>query len=316
MKRIIITFALLFIVVAFTASGALQSERLSVEPGPDEQMITVYFPAGDMSGFNEPALRPERRLIKKAADADELSRLVLEELIKGPVDSSLRGVFSGGSGVKWVSLAMGWAGIGLSGGFAYPDPPEITLGKYCIVLSLAQSLAETITLREISLYMNDMLVKNEDSPSGILSPQDVVLGMTDKPISYRLTLFYPNDDSSALLSQTRNVEISTSLRVEDYIMQELMQPSDDSMPMVVPEEAELLSLSTDYGICHVDFSAEFAEVLGRTPRRARAVIYSIVNSLCGSESVQRVRISVEGESDMRIGGTDISGYLTVAEALY
>jgi len=63
------------------------------------------------------------------------------------------------------------------------------------------------------------------------------------------------------------------------------------------KDSEIYSVATRNGVCYLDFSKEFN--LEHLDIDDKVAIYSIVNSLCELSNVSRVKISVDGVSDIK-----------------
>ena len=69
-------------------------------------------------------------------------------------------------------------------------------------------------------------------------------------------------------------------------------------PTVTPA-TKILGVTIKDGICYLNLSAEFLTI--SYPVSEEMVIYSLVNSLTELPNVNKVQISIDGESDMYFG---------------
>ena len=60
----------------------------------------------------------------------------------------------------------------------------------------------------------------------------------------------------------------------------------------LPNGIKLLGISTKEGVCYVNLSETFLDTM--TDVSAEATLFSIVNSLCGVDSIKKVQILVNG----------------------
>ncbi len=110
-----------------------------------------------------------------------------------------------------------------------------------------------------------------------------------------LTLYFASIDGKSLVPVTKTVYIMNNVTAEKTIIEQLMQGYED-LRNPIPNQAVLLSVSTNEGICLVNFDGGFLEQDYTVSEEV--VIYSIVNSLCELTTVNKVQISVNGETDL------------------
>ena len=86
--------------------------------------------------------------------------------------------------------------------------------------------------------------------------------------------------------------------VEKFIIDRLMKsPADQTLKSPLPSDLKLISVTTKDGICYVNFDSTFLEeALGVTPE---VQLYSVVNSLVELPYVNKVQISINGETDRK-----------------
>ena len=73
-------------------------------------------------------------------------------------------------------------------------------------------------------------------------------------------------------------------------------PSGSDLKETIPKGTKLLSVSIKDGICYLNFDEGLRKIVsGVTPE---VVIYSIVNSVIESGAVNKVQISINGDSNI------------------
>jgi germination protein M len=71
-------------------------------------------------------------------------------------------------------------------------------------------------------------------------------------------------------------------------------PSDSSVFATLPADMKLLNVSVNNGVCYVNLDSSFLTEMVNVS--SEIPIYSIVDSLCDLESVDSVKIMVNGDS--------------------
>ena len=116
----------------------------------------------------------------------------------------------------------------------------------------------------------------------------------------RLRLYFANADGTALVATNRTMAYNTNISLERLVVEQLLAgPGPDVADVVYPvmnPNTKIVSVSVRDGICYVNFDENF---LNQTYNVSSEVaIYSIVNSLGELTSVNRVQISINGETDI------------------
>ena len=87
-----------------------------------------------------------------------------------------------------------------------------------------------------------------------------------------------------------------------------VRPVIDTVTLVpvLPQDIKLLSAETKDGVCFVNFSADFISKISGGTTQENLALYSIVNSLCELDKVNKVQILVEGKKPASLGSVDLS----------
>jgi germination protein M len=109
------------------------------------------------------------------------------------------------------------------------------------------------------------------------------------------TLYFATKNGKKLKPVVRTVHAMSNVSSERTVMEQLMETDAKSgCRSVIPKDTRLVSTSTVDGLCLVVFDEGFMKQ--NYSVREDVVIYSIVNSLCELPNVNKVQISVKGES--------------------
>ena len=112
-----------------------------------------------------------------------------------------------------------------------------------------------------------------------------------------LQLYFANEDATDLVVEERVVEVDANQAREKTILEQLIVgPQEEGHYSTVPTETKIkdVTVTTD-GICYVNLSQEFVTKHNGGSTGELLTVYSIVNSLCEQQAVDKVQFLVEGE---------------------
>ena len=160
----------------------------------------------------------------------------------------------------------------------------------------------------VEIYVGgEPLTKSTGEPFGLMHRSNMVVNadIDAEPTNATriLKLYFANEDASALVAEERSVEVNPNQPVEKYVMEQLiMGPSEDSHVATVPTETKIRDIQTADGICYVDLSQEFVSKHSGGSTGEMLTVYSIVNSLCELDEVEKVQFLIEGEKQIEYKG--------------
>lgn len=181
---------------------------------------------------------------------------------------------------------------------------EELLCRAAFVLTLTQ----IDNIEYVTFTINDMplmYIDNTKESVGPMKAEDFVdickasnsVNFVNK---YEMKIYYLNKDMTGLVAVDCTKLNNKSASVEKMIIEKLIQGPDKNSGYVrtLPEDAKLLSVMTKDGICYVNFAKGFLD--GKVDCSPELEVYSIVNSLCELSYVNKVSISVAGETDVTL----------------
>ena len=116
----------------------------------------------------------------------------------------------------------------------------------------------------------------------------------------RLRLYFANEDGTALIATNRTMAYNTNISMERLVVEQLLSgPGADVADVVYPTinpNTKLLGITVRDGVCYVNFDEGFLTQPYNVS--TDVAIYSIVNSLAELNNVNRVQISVNGETGL------------------
>jgi spore germination protein GerM len=125
------------------------------------------------------------------------------------------------------------------------------------------------------------------------------------------TLYFAQADYRYLVPEIQEATLSDNESQETYVLRQLMEgPQTEGLLSVIPEHTELLGLTTEDGVCTVNFSSDFYENAPEDVYEAYTTIFGVVNTLTELEGVNSVQILIDGSIVDSYGGFQISQPLT------
>lgn len=111
-----------------------------------------------------------------------------------------------------------------------------------------------------------------------------------------LTLYFSNESGDGLVKEIReDVYYSSNVSLEKLIMEQLLEgPGISGAKSAIPEGTKLVTVSVVDGVCYVNLDETFKNQNYKI--NEAVVIYSIVDSLSELPTINKVQISVNGDT--------------------
>jgi len=135
------------------------------------------------------------------------------------------------------------------------------------------------------------------SPSNPTDTSDTTVP-TGHPV--KLTLYFPNQEATALVPVERTVNISDQATIKATFEELAKPPAGVYSPL--PTGTKLLDAKVENGIATVNLSREFQQNFGGGSAGEQMTLFSIVNSLTTLPDVTGVQFLLEGEKHEAILG--------------
>lgn len=113
-----------------------------------------------------------------------------------------------------------------------------------------------------------------------------------------LTLYFTNITGTEFVTEERVVEVNANQAREKTVLEQLISgPLEEGFFATVSPNLKVQEVkTTDDGICYVTFNQEFlTHPSANNIVTEKMAVYSIVNSLCALDEVEKVQFLVEGE---------------------
>lgn len=114
----------------------------------------------------------------------------------------------------------------------------------------------------------------------------------------KLTLYLANESGDSLKTVSRSVVYNSNVSMERLVMEQLLAgplENEKAYPTINPD-TKLISVNVKDGVCYVDLDSMFLTQIYNVT--AEVTIYSIANSLAELSNVNKVQISVNGDTSV------------------
>ncbi len=229
-------------------------------------------------------------------DTEQLLGELAGQLLTSPADTEYQPVLTEKTMLLGMKKNDNVLYLDFSKEYNSMEPIREILCRAAFVKTLTQ--AEGVEFVNISCEGQPKL-DSAGNPVGALGKSDFVEGVTDIN-SYEqaeLTLYFSNQEGTALIPETRTVVHSANTSLERLVVEQLVAgPSDDGANPVIPKETRILNISVAENICYVNFDSNFLAGVPNTSEKL--AVYAIVDSLTELQTVNKVQITVNGSQDI------------------
>ena len=117
-------------------------------------------------------------------------------------------------------------------------------------------------------------------------------------------LYYSDNQGTGLHKETRTLPYDDAHNPEAVLRELFKGTQNTDFTNVVPDTVKINSCTVKSGVCTVDLSIDFIEIQGTAAQEM--AMYSIVNTLCEMEEVDKVQYLIEGEKVELFGYFDLA----------
>lgn len=183
------------------------------------------------------------------------------------------------------------------------NPIREVLGRAAVVRTLTQiDGIDTITFS----VQNEALTDAMGIPVGVMTADSFIDNAGQEINAYTesvFSLYFANERGDGLVEVSREVVYNSNISMERQVMEELIRGpkkdgetgSEPGYPTINPA-VTILSVTVKDRVCYVNLSREFLTPVYDVT--SQTVLYSIVNSLVELPGVNKVQISIEGNTDV------------------
>ena len=244
----------------------------------------------------------ENRLVGRAATftgQTQLSQVqdALQQMRQVPVGESLQPALPEEVQVLHTALEAGQVVVDLSAEYLTLE----TGGQMFLRGGVVWTLTSLPFVDEVQFFVEgEPMLRPNGEAYGALSRENLIIDpvIDAEPTNARrvLTLYFAAAEGFGLVEEERTVEVNPNQALEQYVMEELIRgPQQEGHRATVPSATTIRSIETADGTCYVDLSASFVTSHAGGAQEDALTVYSIVDSLCALEDVDRVQFLIEGE---------------------
>lgn len=231
-------------------------------------------------------------------DSSELTDKLLEQMSLPPDDIGLVETIRNFS-VQSYNIENGQLTIDVSENYKNLIPTTEILVRGALVRTLAQ--IDGVEKVKIDVH-GEELVDSLGFAVGAMSASQFVDNAGNEINSYeaiRIALYFSNADGTGLAKVNRTLEYNTNISTEKLVIEQLIEgPVTTGMRACINPQTEVINVTIKDGTGYVSFDDTFLTLPdGITPEMA---VYSVVNSLSELPGVNRVQISIDGESNVAL----------------
>ncbi|MCI8484268.1 MAG: GerMN domain-containing protein [Lachnospiraceae bacterium] len=233
----------------------------------------------------------------KAKGSQEMIQEFLGELFRNIEHPDYRRAVP--KGVKLESWKLDNSQLYLYFNSAYMEMDNVSevLGRAALVRTLTQ--VEGVEC--ISFYVADSpLMDANGTLIGLMTAESFIENPGEQINTIQtnsITLYFSNKEGTGLIPEVQEVHYSSNISLEKLVMEQLLKgPKGKGARSAIPDGTKLVSVSVLDGVGFVNLNEGF---LNQNYEIAEpVVIYSIVNSLAELPNINKVQISVNGDSNL------------------
>lgn len=274
----------------------------------DNEVFTakLYFMNENFTSICE-----EERAIKYDYEA-ELPNLVLDALKNGPEESVNKPFIS--KQTEWtVTKNDSSLIVDFTQDFLTTDNSKNLLATYAVV----KSLCSIDGVSEVKVTVDGgELVTPDNSRIDFLTDKDINLETDTVTSENRNIKLYFATEEGTLAEEWRNIKITDTVPVEQYVVNELVKgPTNTSLKPVLSTDTKLISVEVTDGTAYINMTQGFIDKHKGTPEKETLSVYSIVNSVTAIDGVNNVQFLIEGKKEQGFDTIDLTRQLS-EESVY
>ena len=255
--------------------------------------ISVYFKDAQKLELCEEKVKLDR----KDMSLEEKAVFAIKTLIKGPSDEKHDPVISKNTELINIEIVNKVATVNFTEQYYDKKGADELLLRNAI----RKTLCSIKGIEKVVIQVEGVNISNSEGKEiPPLGDEDYV----DPENTQReaVKLYFPNSDGTSLGSEIRNIEVQNMPSLEKAVVTELLDgPKDKSLSKALPEGTKLIDIETKDKVCYVTFSKEFINNASSGSSETTMILYSVVNSLCELDTVDSVKILIEGKTNAEFG---------------
>ncbi|MDE6387664.1 MAG: GerMN domain-containing protein [Lachnospiraceae bacterium] len=247
---------------------------------------------------NEETKTLTREYTSETKDPEALLGELFAQLKKIPSKLEYEAPLSNGFNLLGYTLDNGQLTLNFDEHYKDMDTTKEVLVRAAIVRTVTQ-------VPEISYVsftvQGELLADSSGNAIGTMSKDTFIDNAGNEINAYEkvnLRLYFATEDGTGLVEESRrNVVYSSNISLEKLVVEKLIEgPMSEGAYPVVNPTTKIVSVTTKDGICYVNLSEDFLSQPYNTS--ADVTVYSITNSLVELSNVNKVQITVNGDTNI------------------
>lgn len=226
---------------------------------------------------------------------DEPTSELLRALLRAPTSPDLTSPFPKGTALLSEEQKDGVLTLNFSKEYGDLTGVQLTLANGAVVLTMTQ-------LQQVSgvviLSAGESVLPRQTQQ--LLTAKDFDLsGMSADPISFKATLFFPSEDGSTVLQESRTLQASTTTQTGTIqaVLNALCAGSDRTgAAAYLPATTDGVSVELEKKVCRLTLPDQWAQALLDENGNANLAAWALSASLTELEEVDQVRFYHHGTS--------------------
>lgn len=278
-KRTVILACMLLLLIGLTGCNQ----------GKQEGGYVVYYLNTDIT-----------RIMPKSVDLNAVSgKEMIDELLQAlqsnPEDTGMRQTIPKSIKVLGVNTTSYQIIVDFSKEYYDLTPTEEILTRAAI----AKTLLQVKEYQYVMFTVESMPLKNANGFTVGSMNTDSFVENPGQQINSKqqttLTLYFASKAGSELVRENRVVRYSSNISMEKLVMEQLFEgPKNADCQATIPVGTKLIKVSVVDGICYVNMDETFLNQ--NMEITEEVVLYSIVDSLTALSGVDKVQISINGDT--------------------
>lgn len=283
-KKKILLIAVLAVVL-FSACGQQKGKS-------DGETYKMYYVNHDETGvlFNE--------YTTETTDRDELLQEFLQQMETGSEKLEYRAPLSGTFNLLNTSISEGQLVLNFDDN--YRSQPVIT--EILVRAALVRTLTQIEGIEYVSFQVNsEPLLDASGAVVGVMNADQFIDNAGNEINTYekvKLTLYLADEEGTSLKPVTRSVVYNSNISMERLVVEQLIAgPAENeaAYPTINPS-TRVVTVNVQDGICYVNLDNTFLTQIYNVT--SDVTIYSITNSLVELANVNKVQISINGNTNV------------------
>lgn len=165
---------------------------------------------------------------------------------------------------------------------------------------MVKTMVQIPDIDYVVFYVNDQPLTGDTGVAvGIMDASSFVDDADDslEAVTWtEATVYYSDSTGENLIGEILELAYNKNTPIEQVILEQLINGPDISQcKRSVPKNLKVLNVTTKEGVCYVNLDSSFLDSI--VDVSSKVTLYSIVNSLCELNTINKVQILVNGSSD-------------------